>query len=66
MIKEFKTRTGAIYCDTDKKMEYLYVGDYGKENNIKADFLGFRKEINKVEHKAVDLSDKMVVTISTQ
>ena len=66
MIKEFKTRTGAIYCDTDKKMEYLYVGDYGKENNIKANFLGFRKEINKVEHKTVDLSDKMVVTISTQ
>ena len=66
MIKEFKTRTGAIYCDTDKRMEYLYVGDYGKENNIKADFLGFHKEINKVEHKAVDLSDKMVVTISTQ
>lgn len=66
MIKEFKTRTGAIFCDTDKKMEYLYVGDYGKENNIKADFLGFHKEINKVEHKEVDLSDKMVVTISTQ
>lgn len=66
MIKEFKTRTGAIFCDTDKKMEYLYVGDYGKENNIKADFLGFKKEINQVEHHNVDLKDKMVVTISTQ
>ena len=66
MIKEFKTRTGAIYCDTDKKMEYLYVGDYGKENNIKADFLGFSKEINSVPHHNVDLKDKMVVTISTQ
>lgn len=66
MIKEFKTRTGAIYCDTDKKMEYLYVGDYGKENNIKADFLGFKKEINSVPHHDVDLADKMVVTISTQ
>lgn len=66
MIKEFKTRTGAIYCDTDKKMEYLYVGDYGKENNIKADFLGFKKEINSVPHHEVDLKDKMVVTISTQ
>ena len=30
MIREFKTRTGAIYCDTDKQLEYLYVGDYGK------------------------------------
>ena len=66
MINEFKTRTGAIYCDTDKKMEYLYVGDYGKENNIKADFLGFKKEINSVPHHDVDLSEKMVVTISTQ
>ncbi len=66
MIKEFKTRTGAIFCDIDKKMEYLYVGDYGKENNIKADFLGFKKEINQVLHHEVDLKDKMVVTISTQ
>lgn len=66
MIKEYKTRTGAIYCDTEKIMEYLYVGDYGKENNIKADFLGFKKEINSVPHHKVDLKDKMVVTISTQ
>lgn len=66
MIQEFKTRTGAIFCDTEKKMEYLYVGDYGKENNIKADFLGFKKEINSVPHHNVDLKDKMVVTISTQ
>ena len=65
-IKEFKTRTGAIYCDTEKKMEYLYVGDYGKENNIKADLLGFKKEINQVPHHNVNLKDKMVVTISTQ
>lgn len=66
MIKETKTRTGAIFCDTKKRMEYLYVGDYGKENNIKADFLGFKKEINQVPHHEVDLSEKMVVTISTQ
>ena len=66
MIKEFKTRTGAIYCDTDKIMEYLYVGDYGQENNIKADFLGYKKEINSVPHDEVDLGYKLVVTISTQ
>ena len=66
MIKEFKTRTGAIYCDTERRMEYLYVGDYGKESNIKADFLGYKKEINRVPHHEVDLKDKMVVTISTQ
>lgn len=66
MIKRYKTRTGAIFCDTDRLLEWLYVGDYGKENNIKADFLGLTKEINSVPHHEVDLEDKMVVTISTQ
>jgi len=66
MIKEFKTRTGCIYSDDVKRLEWLYVGDYGKENNIKADFLGLTKEINRVKHHNVNLEDKMVVTISTQ
>ena len=66
MIKEFKTRTGCIYSDDVKRLEWLYVGDYGKENNIKADFLGLTSEINGVKHHDVDLEDKMVVTISTQ
>lgn len=30
-----KTRTGNIISDEDLCLEYLYVGDYGKENNIK-------------------------------
>lgn len=66
MIKEFKTRTGCIFCDTRNNLEWLYVGDYGKENNIKANFLGLTKEINSVSHHEVNLKDKMVVTISTQ
>lgn len=66
MIQEFKTRTGAIFCDTEKQLEWLYVGDYGKQANIKADFLGLTKEINGVAHHNVDLAEKMVVTISTQ
>lgn len=33
-----KTHTGKIYVDTRRKLEFLTVGDYGKENNIKADF----------------------------
>ena len=61
-----KTHTGKIYVDKDKKIEFLTVGDYGKENNIKAAFLGLNKEINGVAHKEVDLSDKWVATISTQ
>lgn len=60
------TRTGSIISDTDLTMEYLYVGDYGKENNIKASFLGYNKRIDKVKHKEVDITDKLVVTVSTQ
>lgn len=61
-----KTHTGNIISDDDLKLEYLYVGDYGKENNIKADFLGYTKRIEKVEHKDVDITDKLVVTVSSQ
>lgn len=60
------THTGRIYVDADRKLEFLTVGDYGKENNIKADFLGLTKEINGVANTAVDLSEKWVATISTQ
>ena len=66
MIREVKTRTGAIFCDDENHLEWLYVGDYGKENNIKANFLGLTKEINGAPHHDVDLEYKMVVTISTQ
>ena len=61
-----KTHTGKIISDTDLTLEYLYVGDYGKENNIKASFLGYDKRIDKVEHKDVDINDKLVVTVSSQ
>lgn len=61
-MKTIKTHTGKIFVDTDRKLEFLVVGDYGKENNIKADFLG----LTKVKHSDVDLSKKFVATISTQ
>ena len=60
------THTGEIISDTDLTLEYLFVGDYGKENNIKADFLGYDKRIEKVEHKPVDIREKIVVTVSSQ
>lgn len=66
MRKITETHTGKIVTDTDLNMEYLYVGDYGKENNIKASFLGYDKRIDKVEHKHVDITDKLVVTVSSQ
>lgn len=61
-----KTHTGKIYYDTERRLEFLTVGDYGKENNIKADFLGLTKEIYGVKNSEVDLSKKWVATISTQ
>lgn len=45
-MKTVLTHTGKIYVDTEHRLEFLTVGDYGKENNIKADFLGLTKEIN--------------------
>lgn len=66
MRKITETHTGKIVTDTDLNLEYLYVGDYGKENNIKASFLGYDKRIDKVEHKDVDITEKLVVTISSQ
>lgn len=66
MRKITETHTGKIVTDTDLNLEYLYVGDYGKENNIKASFLGYDKRIDNVEHKPVDITDKLVVTVSSQ
>ena len=65
-LKIIDTHTGKIMVDPVHKLEFLVIGDYGKEANIKADFLGLHKEIQGVQHKEVDLSEKMVVTISTQ
>ena len=65
-MKIIKTHTGKIYVDDERKLEFLTVGDYGKENNIKAEFLGLHKEINGVKNIDVDLTEKWVATISTQ
>ena len=66
MMSVIKTHTGKIFVDKEKKLEFLMVGDYGKEKNIKANFLGLTEEINGVKHEDVDLHHKWVTTISTQ
>ena len=66
MRKITNTHTGSIITDWDLCLECLYVGDYGKENNIKASFLGYDKRIDVVKHKPVNLKDKLVVTVSSQ
>jgi 23S rRNA (adenine2503-C2)-methyltransferase len=48
------------------QIECLYVADYGKENNMHADFLGLSTNIQKVTGQLMPLKRKIVVTISTQ
>lgn len=65
-LKVIHTHTGKIYVDRKRQLEFLTVGDYGKENNIKADFLGYTKEIHGVQNTKVNLEEKWVATISSQ
>lgn len=49
------------------KLECLSLSDYGKEVNVKADFMGLSRNIERVTHTSLlPLSEKWVVTISTQ
>jgi len=49
------------------QLETLSIGDYGKAKNIKADFLGYTRELNGVANGAVvPLQEKWVITLSTQ
>lgn len=69
VIRNIKVPTGNIcVMQGDKgKLEFLSIGDYGKDANIKADFLGITREINGVPNgEIMPLSEKWVVTISTQ
>lgn len=48
-------------------LECLSLGDYGKDVNLKADFLGLTNPIDSVKHtKLLPLTKKWVCTISTQ
>ena len=67
--KIVKVPTGEIYVAHGEKglLEFLTVGDYGKDANIKADFLGITRDLNGVPNgKLMPLTEKWVITISTQ
>ncbi len=69
IIKNIKVPTGNILIGKGKKglLEFLSLGDYGKEKNVKADFLGLTKEIEGVPNgEIMPLEEKWVITISTQ
>ena len=67
--KNIKVPTGNICIIEAEKglLEFVSLQDYGKNKNIKADFLGHRNEINQVPHgELLPLTEKWVITISTQ
>lgn len=68
-MKIINLPTGKLFIDTYSKgeLEALSIGDYGKSHNIKAQFLGYNKDIMGVPNiTTAPLSDKWVVTLSTQ
>lgn len=69
ILKNYKVPTGNILVVEGEKgkLEMLSLGDYGKEVNVKADFMGLNREIDKVTHtKMLLLEEKWVITISSQ
>lgn len=69
IVKTIKVPTGNIGIVKGRYglLEFVSLGDYGKEKNIKADFMGLSREINGVPHdELLPLEEKWVITISTQ
>jgi 23S rRNA (adenine2503-C2)-methyltransferase len=67
--KNIKVPTGNIVImNGDKgKLEFLSIGDYGKEANVKAQFLGLNDDIYGVYNgECMPLEEKWVATLSTQ
>ena len=68
-LYKYPIPTGYLFTDNYSKgmLETLSIGDYGKSVNVKADFLGYTKEIEGVPNTTcMPLSEKWVVTLSTQ
>lgn len=69
ILKQIKVPTGDILIVQGElgKLEMLSIGDYGKDVNLKADFMGLDRQPSPVRHtKLLPLEDKWVITISTQ
>jgi len=69
IMKVNKLPTGYLFSKEYSKghLETLSIGDYGKHVNIKADFLGYYRELNGVPNvPCMPLQEKWVITLSTQ
>lgn len=68
-MKVFTVPTGRIFVMDGAKgqLEFLSLADYGKDKNIKANFLGIDRELNGVPSgEPMSLEEKWVITISSQ
>ncbi len=69
-MRKYTLPTGYLFSDTYSKgdLETLSIGDYGKDLNVKADFLGLSRPIDGVPNGTPcrPLQEKWVVTLSTQ
>lgn len=52
-MRKYTLPTEYLFVDdyTYGELETLSIGDYGKQFNVKADFLGYTKEISGVENR---------------
>ena len=69
IVDRIKVPTGDILIVTGDRglLEMLSLGDYGKNINIKADFMGLSRDPGAVKHGALlPLEEKWVITVSTQ
>lgn len=69
ILKNLEVPTGNILIVNGEKgkLECLSIGDYGRDSNVKAQFLGLNKDLNGVSNgECMSLSEKWVITISTQ
>jgi len=68
-MKIYNIPTGFLFVDDYEKgrLETLSIGDYGKAENVKADFLGFYRDIDGVPNGNIQpITEKWVITMSTQ
>lgn len=69
ILQNIEVPTGNILIvEGDKgKLECLSIGDYGKEANLKASFMGLDRPIDHVAHQnMLPFNEKWVCTLSTQ
>lgn len=69
IAKKYPIPTGYLFTGDYSKgqLETLSIGDYGKSVNVKADFLGYSRELEGVPNThCMPLSEKWVITVSTQ